>query len=57
MNDSLNPTWNQTFDFVVEDGLHDMLIMELYDHDTFGKVFSICLSFLLVCNEALIQFS
>lgn len=38
MNDSLNPVWNQTFDFVVEDGLHDMLIVEVWDHDTFGKV-------------------
>ncbi|KAK8597885.1 hypothetical protein V6N13_095280 [Hibiscus sabdariffa] len=37
VNDSLNPVWNQTFDFVVEDGLHDMLILEVYDHDTFGK--------------------
>ncbi|KAK6945161.1 C2 domain [Dillenia turbinata] len=37
VNDSLNPVWNQTFDFVVEDGLHDMLILEIYDHDTFGK--------------------
>ncbi|KAJ4845054.1 Synaptotagmin-5 [Turnera subulata] len=37
VNDSLNPVWNQTFDFVVEDGLHDMLIAELWDHDTFGK--------------------
>ncbi|KAI3446864.1 hypothetical protein Pfo_003529 [Paulownia fortunei] len=37
VNDSLNPVWNQTFDFVVEDGLHDMLILELWDHDTFGK--------------------
>lgn len=37
MNDSLNPVWNQTFDFVVEDGLHDMLIVEVWDHDTFGK--------------------
>lgn len=37
VNESLNPVWNQTFDFVVEDGLHDMLILELYDHDTFGK--------------------
>ncbi|XWS17094.1 hypothetical protein CRYUN_Cryun33cG0038400 [Craigia yunnanensis] len=27
VNDSLNPVWNQTFDFVVEDGLHDMLIL------------------------------
>ncbi|MQM08037.1 hypothetical protein Taro_040884 [Colocasia esculenta] len=37
VNDSLNPAWNQTFDFVVEDGLHDMLVLEVYDHDTFGK--------------------
>ncbi|CAJ2643585.1 synaptotagmin-5-like [Trifolium pratense] len=37
VNESLNPVWNQTFDFVVEDGLHDMLIVELWDHDTFGK--------------------
>ncbi|XP_065016354.1 synaptotagmin-5-like isoform X2 [Musa acuminata AAA Group] len=37
VNESLNPTWNQTFDFVVEDGLHDMLMLEVYDHDTFGK--------------------
>ncbi|XP_039132005.1 synaptotagmin-5-like [Dioscorea cayenensis subsp. rotundata] len=39
VNDNLNPTWNQTFDFVVEDGLHDMLILEVWDHDTFGKNF------------------
>lgn len=38
MNESLNPVWNQTFDFVVEDGLHDLLIVEVWDHDTFGKV-------------------
>ncbi|XP_019440707.1 PREDICTED: synaptotagmin-5-like isoform X2 [Lupinus angustifolius] len=37
VNDSLNPVWNQTFDFVVEDGLHDMLLVDVYDHDTFGK--------------------
>ncbi|KAG2718871.1 hypothetical protein I3760_03G240500 [Carya illinoinensis] len=37
VNESLNPVWNQTFDFVVEDGLHDMLILEVWDHDTFGK--------------------
>ncbi|XP_059635175.1 synaptotagmin-5-like [Cornus florida] len=37
VNDSLNPVWNQTFDIVVEDGLHDMLILEVWDHDTFGK--------------------
>ncbi|KAK6118365.1 hypothetical protein DH2020_047936 [Rehmannia glutinosa] len=38
LNDTLNPVWNQTFDFVVEDGLHELLILEVYDHDTFGKV-------------------
>ncbi|KAI8570648.1 hypothetical protein RHMOL_Rhmol01G0052200 [Rhododendron molle] len=37
VNESLNPEWNQTFDFVIEDGLHDMLIVEVWDHDTFGK--------------------
>ncbi|CAA6661455.1 unnamed protein product [Spirodela intermedia] len=37
VTDSLNPAWNQTFDFVVEDGLHEMLILEIWDHDTFGK--------------------
>lgn len=37
VNESLSPTWDQTFDFVVEDALHDMLILEVYDHDTFGK--------------------
>lgn len=37
VNDCLNPVWNQTFDFVVEDGLHEMLIAEVWDHDTFGK--------------------
>ncbi|KMZ76038.1 Synaptotagmin-5 [Zostera marina] len=37
VNESLNPAWNQTFDFVVEDGLHDMLMVEVWDHDTFGK--------------------
>ncbi|KAI7756134.1 hypothetical protein M8C21_013444 [Ambrosia artemisiifolia] len=37
VNENLNPVWDQTFDFVVEDGLHDMLIVEVYDHDTFGK--------------------
>ncbi|XP_015572574.1 synaptotagmin-4 [Ricinus communis] len=37
VNESLNPVWNQTFDFVVEDALHDLLILEVWDHDTFGK--------------------
>ncbi|KAL8503698.1 hypothetical protein ACS0TY_022426 [Phlomoides rotata] len=37
LNDTLNPVWNQTFEFVVEDGLHELLILEVYDHDIFGK--------------------
>ncbi|KAL2929725.1 Synaptotagmin-5 [Bienertia sinuspersici] len=37
VNESLNPVWNQTFDFLVEDGLHEMLMLEVWDHDTFGK--------------------
>lgn len=41
VNDTLNPVWNQTFDFVVEDGLHDMLMVEVWDHDTFGKVINL----------------
>ena len=48
MNENLNPVWNQTFDFVVEDGLHDMLIVEVWDHDTFGKVGVSCLLYILV---------
>jgi Ca2+-dependent lipid-binding protein len=40
VNENLNPVWNQTFDFVVEDGLHDMLMLEVYDHDTFSRVSS-----------------
>ncbi|KAI3687122.1 hypothetical protein L1987_80813 [Smallanthus sonchifolius] len=37
INNTLNPVWNQTFDFVVEDGLRDLLMCEVWDHDTFGK--------------------
>ncbi|KAL4571441.1 hypothetical protein LXL04_018200 [Taraxacum kok-saghyz] len=37
IKENLNPIWNETFDFVVEEGLHDLLIAELWDHDTFGK--------------------
>ncbi|GJN12789.1 hypothetical protein PR202_ga31100 [Eleusine coracana subsp. coracana] len=37
VTDTLNPIWNQTFDFVVEDALHDLLMVEVWDHDTFGK--------------------
>ncbi|CAM6096368.1 unnamed protein product [Calypogeia fissa] len=36
---SLNPEWNQTFDFLVEDGIHEMLMIKVWDHDTFGRDF------------------
>lgn len=32
---SLNPEWNQHYDFMVEDAMHDMLLVDVYDHDTF----------------------
>ncbi|KAH6790791.1 Calcium-dependent lipid-binding family protein [Perilla frutescens var. frutescens] len=37
VNETLNPVWNQTFDFVVEDGLHELVILEVYDNDLFRK--------------------
>uniref|UniRef100_A0ACD5ZQ93 Uncharacterized protein n=1 Tax=Avena sativa TaxID=4498 RepID=A0ACD5ZQ93_AVESA len=37
VTETLNPIWNQIFDFVVEDALHDLLMVEVWDHDTFGK--------------------
>lgn len=46
VTDTLNPIWNQTFDFMVEDALHDLLMVEVWDHDTFGKVCSVsCIFF------------
>ncbi|KAJ7535342.1 hypothetical protein O6H91_12G029200 [Diphasiastrum complanatum] len=33
----LNPQWNQTLDFLVEDAMHEMLVLEIWDHDTFKK--------------------
>lgn len=35
---SLNPEWNQHYDFMVEDAMHDMLLVDVYDHDTFVEV-------------------
>ncbi|KAI9118507.1 hypothetical protein K1719_010839 [Acacia pycnantha] len=33
----INPVWNQTFDFVVEDALHEMLMLEVWDQNLIGK--------------------
>ncbi|MBA0574266.1 hypothetical protein Golob_001493 [Gossypium lobatum] len=37
-NETLNPVWDQTFDFVVEDALHEMIIFEVWDYDILKKV-------------------
>ncbi|KAL8152642.1 hypothetical protein V2J09_010402 [Rumex salicifolius] len=50
VNESLDPVWNQTFDFLVENGLNDMLVLEVYDHDTFGKA-SLSLSLVTCINN------
>ncbi|KAE8674413.1 Synaptotagmin-4 [Hibiscus syriacus] len=36
-NETLNPVWDHTFDFVVEDALHEMIILEVWDYDTLKK--------------------
>lgn len=33
---TLNPVWNERFDFMVEDARHDMLIVSVFDHDMLG---------------------
>lgn len=38
VKENLNPIWDETFDFLVEDGLHDLLILEVWDHDMLKKV-------------------
>ncbi|CAI5467156.1 unnamed protein product [Closterium sp. Yama58-4] len=34
---TLQPEWNENFEFLVEDGKHDMLVVGLFDHDLLGK--------------------
>ncbi|CAI5513329.1 unnamed protein product [Closterium sp. Naga37s-1] len=34
---TLEPEWNENFEFLVEDGKHDMLVVALFDHDLLGK--------------------
>lgn len=36
---TLNPTWDDTFEFLVEDARHDMLLVDVWDHDMFGRDF------------------
>ena len=33
---TLEPEWNERFDFMVEDARHDMLIVSVFDHDMLG---------------------
>jgi Ca2+-dependent lipid-binding protein len=35
---NLNPVWNHAFHFFVVNAVQDMLIVEVWDKDTFGKV-------------------
>ncbi|KAJ7541462.1 hypothetical protein O6H91_10G060900 [Diphasiastrum complanatum] len=39
INKNLNPEWNQSFHFLVEDAQHDMLVLEVRSRGTFGKHF------------------
>eukprot|EP00270_Netrium_digitus_P018027 TRINITY_DN6782_c0_g1_i1.p1 TRINITY_DN6782_c0_g1~~TRINITY_DN6782_c0_g1_i1.p1 ORF type:complete len:573 (+),score=172.20 TRINITY_DN6782_c0_g1_i1:120-1838(+) len=36
---NLNPEWNESFDLIIQDAAHDLLIMEVWDHDVIGKDF------------------
>ena len=38
MNGDLNPIWNESFHFLVEDAVQDMVMAQVWDKDTFGKV-------------------
>ncbi|EFJ23674.1 plant synaptotagmin [Selaginella moellendorffii] len=39
MRKTLNPEWNQRFQFPVEDARNDMVVVEVWDRDVFGKDF------------------
>lgn len=38
VNSDLNPIWNESFHFLVEDAVQDMVMAQVWDKDTFGKV-------------------
>lgn len=35
---TLNPIWNETYDLLVQDARQDMLLVHVWNDDTFGKV-------------------
>lgn len=38
VRNNLNPEWNESFFFMVEDAVQDVLMAEIWDKDPFGKV-------------------
>jgi hypothetical protein len=45
INGDLNPVWNESFHFLVEDAVQDMVMAQVWDKDTFGKVINVSLHF------------
>jgi hypothetical protein len=45
INGDLNPIWNESFHFLVEDAVQDMVMAQVWDKDTFGKVINVSLHF------------
>jgi Ca2+-dependent lipid-binding protein len=38
LHGTLNPIWDETFHFLVEDARQDMLRVQVWNDDTFGRV-------------------
>ena len=38
MHGTLNPIWDEKFHFLVEDARQDMLLVQVWNDETFGKV-------------------
>ena len=49
MHSTLNPTWDETFDFLVQDARQDMLLVHVWNDETFGRV--------VPCPEAILLMS
>lgn len=45
VNGDLNPVWKESFHFLVEDAVQDMVMAQVWDKDTFGKVINVSLHF------------
>lgn len=38
LHSTLNPIWDETFHFLVDDARQDMLLVHVWNDETFGKV-------------------